>query len=249
MSRYFIDLSFNGSQFHGWQRQKNAVSVQQTIEEGLSTILRKEMEITGAGRTDTGVHARQMIAHFDLEGDLGDPDRLQFQLDGILGSEIAIHSIRKVKEDAHARFDASGRTYFYHLLQRKDPFFKELAYHHLRDLDFFDMNKAAQYLLGKQDFSSFSRSNTQTKTNLCTVEKAEWKEVNEQWVFEIKADRFLRNMVRAIVGTLLEIGEGKRSVEEMKEVIAKQDRKYAGVSAPAHGLYLVHIDYPNSIYL
>ncbi len=249
MPRYFLQLAYKGAQFHGWQKQKNAGSVQECIEDALSTICRETIEIVGAGRTDTGVHAKEMVAHFDLDKAVGDEDQFIYQLNNIVGAEIAIHSLKKVKEEAHARFDATGRTYHYHLLKSKDPFLKELAYHHYKALDFFNMNKAAEALLGKQDFSSFSRSNTQTKTNLCTIEFARWVEKDDQWVFEIKADRFLRNMVRAIVGTLIEIGEGKRAIEEMKEVIKRMDRSAAGVSAPAHGLYLQKIDYPESIYL
>jgi len=248
MPRFFLNLSYNGAQFHGWQKQNNAVTVQETIEEALSTLFQEKTEIVGAGRTDTGVHAREMVAHFEVEKEF-DEDQLVYQLNSLVGSEIAIHKLRRVSKDAHARFDASGRTYHYHLLKKKDPFLKDLAYHHFKELDFYNMNLAAKFLLGQQDFSSFSRSNTQTKTNICTIELAEWKEMEDQWVFEIKADRFLRNMVRAIVGTLIEIGEGKREVEELKEIIEKKDRGFAGVSAPAHGLYLQQIDYSDSIYL
>lgn len=248
MLRYFLYLSYNGTTFHGWQRQENAGSVQETIEDSLSKICRSKVFITGAGRTDTGVHAKEMVAHVDLSEELQIDDHFIYKLNNVVGPEIAIHAIVPVHENAHARFDATGRTYQYRLLKKKDPFHKELGYHHYKALDFEKMNEAAAFLVGKKDFSSFSRSNTQTKTNLCNLEFAAWKETEEEWIFEIKADRFLRNMVRAIVGTLLEIGEGKREASTMKEVISKKDRSEAGTSAPARGLFLVKIDYPKSVF-
>ena len=249
MVRYFLNLSFKGTSFHGWQKQPNAITVQQKLEESISTIYRKAVEVIGAGRTDTGVHASQMIAHFDLEEEVKDSNYFLHQLNNLAGPDIAIYSMRKVHEEAHARFTAESRTYRYFLLKEKNPFKKEIAYVHFNQLDYQKMNEAASLILGKHDFSSFSKSKTQTKTNNCEVYSAEWKEEDDLWYFEISADRFLRNMVRAIVGTLIEVGEGKRDVNSITDLIEQKDRTKAGTSAPAHGLFLVNIAYPESIYI
>ncbi|RAV29921.1 tRNA pseudouridine(38-40) synthase TruA [Sinomicrobium soli] len=242
--RYFIELSYHGAPYHGWQRQPNASTVQQTLEEGLSTLLRSTIPVTGAGRTDTGVHARQMFAHFDCDTSF-DPEEIERKLNSLLPAGIAIHAIRKVHEDAHARFDATSRTYKYLVIPRKDPFTQGLAYYHRYPLSTEMMNHAAEVLLGRQDFRCFSRSNTDVKTFFCAIEKATWnREDNGLLVFTITADRFLRNMVRAVVGTLLEVGRGKITPENVKKIIESKNRGNAGASVPAHGLYLTKITYP-----
>ena len=244
MVRYFVDLAFKGSNYHGWQRQDNANSVQAEIEKALSTYFSEAVEVLGAGRTDTGVHASHMVLHFDLENEI-DLDAACFQINAILPNDIAFHRIRKVKEDFHARFSATARTYRYHIHQKKNPFVHGHSYFFRPKLDMDQMNQAAEKLIGKQDFSCFSKSNTQTFTNDCEIRTAIWVKVEEdRYYFEITADRFLRNMVRAIVGTLIEIGQGKRSQNSMLDLMASKDRKKAGYSVPADGLFLHHIEYP-----
>ncbi|WP_461534365.1 tRNA pseudouridine(38-40) synthase TruA [Sinomicrobium sp.] len=241
--RYFIELSYNGLPYHGWQRQPNAVTVQQTLEEGLSTLLRTTTAVTGAGRTDTGVHARQMFAHFDTDASF-DKEEMTRKLNSLLPADISLRSIFEVQEDAHARFDATSRTYQYLISPQKDPFLQALAYYHRYPLSIELMNQAAEMLLGRQDFECFSRSNTDVKTFYCTVEEAKWQQQDELLVFTITADRFLRNMVRAVVGTLLEVGRKKIAPENVKKIIESKNRGNAGASVPAHGLYLTKITYP-----
>jgi tRNA pseudouridine38-40 synthase len=242
--RYFVDIAFKGSAYHGWQRQENAISVQEKIEGALSTYFSEVIEIVGAGRTDTGVHASHMVFHFDLEYEI-DTKAACFQLNAILPKDIAFQRIRMVKEEFHARFSATARTYRYHIHQHKDPFIDGSSYYFRPELDFDKMNQAAQLLLGKKDFSCFSKSHTQTFTNNCDIKAAKWVKADEgKYYFEITADRFLRNMVRAIVGTLIELGQGKRKLESITKLIASQDRKQAGYSVPAEGLFLHHIEYP-----
>ena len=235
--RFFIELSYKGTNYHGWQEQPNANTVQAEINRALSTILNTNIEVIGAGRTDTGVHANQMFSHFDCDIDF-DIQNLMFKLNSFLASDIAIKDIFKVKEDANCRFDALSRTYQYHIIQKKDPFNKT-AYFLQNDLDIKAMNEACKYIIGKQDFTSFSKVNTQTFTNNCDVMFAKWELVNNKIIFTIKADRFLRNMVRAIVGTLLDVGFGK--------IIAAKDRSKSGVSVPAHALFITEVKYPNKI--
>jgi len=242
--RYFLTFQYKGTAYHGWQIQPNAKTVQEELQQAMEVILREKVELTAAGRTDTGVHAKRMVAHFDCDENLV-IDKIKFKLNSYLGKDISILGLRAVSSDAHARFDALSRTYHYKIHFSKNPFLKEFSYRIPFDLDFIKMNEAASLLLGKKDFSCFSKSNTQTYTNDCEIFKAEWKKENDFWCFEIKANRFLRNMVRAIVGTLIEIGQGKRSVESLKELIDSKDRSAAGSSVPAHGLYLIDIDYPN----
>lgn len=243
MKRYFLDIQFKGTHFHGWQVQPNAITVQEELEKAMSLILQQKIAVMGAGRTDTGVHAKLMVAHFEYEGDL-EKDPFMFKLNGLLHEGISVDHIRQVALDFHARFSALSRTYHYHLHQNKNPFLTDSSHRYSRKLDFKAMNKAAKHLLGKYDFSCFSKSNTQTFTNDCIVEKAAWKQKDEYWIFEIKANRFLRNMVRAIVGTLIEVGEGKRKSETIVELIRSKNRSEAGASAPAKGLYLVDVEYP-----
>ena len=243
--RFFIELSYKGTNYHGWQEQPNANTVQAEINRALSTILNTNIEVIGAGRTDTGVHANQMFAHFDCDIDF-DIQNLMFKLNSFLASDIAIKDIFKVKEDANCRFDALSRTYQYHIIQKKDPFNKT-AYFLQNDLDIKAMNEACKYIIGKQDFTSFSKVNTQTFTNNCDVMFAKWELVNNKLTFTIKADRFLRNMVRAIVGTLLDVGFGKIIAADVAKIIAAKDRSKSGVSVPAHALFLTEVKYPNKI--
>lgn len=246
--RYFLECAYRGDRYFGWQRQPHASSVQQTIETALSTLLGMPTLITGAGRTDTGVHARQMFAHFDLPESV-DAGELQRRLNRFLPAVISINDIRPVQDDAHARFDALTRRYEYWVVTRKDVFLEDRAHFVYGSPEFTQMNRAATRLLGHRDFACFSKSNTDVRTYLCTLYQAEWQPITEShWVFVIEADRFLRNMVRAVVGTLLEIGQGRRPVEWIDEVLTSGSRSEAGVSVPAKGLYLTEIKYPNHIW-
>lgn len=245
--RYFIYLDFDGAQYHGWQIQPNGNSVQAELEKALFTILRTETPITGAGRTDAGVHARLMVAHFD--GEVADCTLLADKLNRLLPPDISIHRIAEVQATAHARFDALYRTYEYHITLRKNPFSRNYStrvYHHL---DFSLMNQAAEILKEYTDFTSFSKLHTDVKTNNCEVVYALWSEKsNNEWVFTITANRFLRNMVRSIVGTLFEVGKGKLSLTDFRKIIEAKDRGKAGSSAPATGLYLCDIGYPSEVF-
>lgn len=245
--RYFIYLDFDGAKYHGWQIQPNGNSVQAELEKALFTILRTETPITGAGRTDAGVHARLMVAHFD--GEVADCTLLADKLNRLLPPDISIHRIAEVQATAHARFDALYRTYEYHITLRKDPFSRNYSirvYHHL---DFSLMNQAAEILKEYTDFTSFSKLHTDVKTNNCEVVYALWTEKrNNEWVFTITANRFLRNMVRSIVGTLFEVGKGKLSLTDFRKIIEAKDRGKAGSSAPATGLYLCDIGYPSEVF-
>jgi tRNA pseudouridine38-40 synthase len=250
--RYFIRFSYLGTDFHGSQRQPNGNTVQETMEKALAMIFREEVPLTFAGRTDAGVHAREMFAHMDIgdEAMKREGERLVFRLNGILPDSIAIYDIFPVTDDAHARFDATRRTYEYHIVDHKDPFLHKLATRVRPGLDFDTMNKAAKCLIGRKDFASFCRSNTDVKTTICDLTRAEWKVLdNGHAVFTIVADRFLRNMVRAVVGTLFEVGRGKMTKEQFAEVITQHNRCAAGESAPAEGLYLIKVDYSEEIFL
>jgi len=249
LKRYFVELSYNGSAYHGWQRQPNAMSIQQALEEALSKLIRERISLVGAGRTDTGVHAREMFAHFDTAQEIVNPKELVFLLNGFLKDDIAIKAIRRVQPNAHARFDATARYYQYHIATTKDPFLAPSHYYLKYKPDIYLMNQAAKILLLHEDFQCFSRSNTDVKTFLCNIKKAEWQQQGDYLVFYICANRFLRNMVRAIVGTLLEIGFKKRKVEDIEIVIISKDRGKAGFSVPARGLYLSRIEYPQNIFL
>lgn len=244
MYRYFTQLSFKGTHYHGWQIQPNAVSVQETVEKALSTILREEISVVGAGRTDTGVHASFYVLHFDTSEEIWDSQKLVFRLNSFLPPDIAIQKIWSVPKDAHARFSAVSRTYHYYITTVKNPFQTEIAFYYHGKLDVTKMNEAADILFEYSDFTSFSRLHTDVKTNLCKIFQAGWEMEGEMLVFKIKADRFLRNMVRAIVGTLLEVGKGKLTLEDFRKIIEKKDRKSAGTSAPAQGLFLVDVEYP-----
>ena len=249
--RYFIKFSYLGTEFHGSQRQPNGITVQETMEQALKMIFREEVPLTFAGRTDAGVHAREMFAHFDLtDCQLPIANNLVFRLNGILPNSIAIYDIVPVTDEAHARFTAKSRTYEYHIVDHKDPFLHDLATRVRPGLNFDAMNEAAKYLIGKQDFASFCRSNTDVKTTICDLTYAHWEvKENGHAVFTITADRFLRNMVRAVVGTLFEVGRGKMTIEQFAKVITQHTRTAAGDSAPAESLYLTQIIYPEDIWI
>ena len=241
--RYFLKLSYNGAPFHGWQVQPNAVSVQSTIEEALSMVLRENISIVGAGRTDTGVNARQMYAHFDYDKEIPDFGKLINSLNRLVGKDIAIYDIIKVADDAHARFDATARTYKYFVTHQKSPFLYPLSWHCPQSLDYEKMNEACEVLKRHIDFTSFSKLHTDVKTNNCRIDYAHWQKEGEMMVFTITADRFLRNMVRAVVGTLVEVGRGKISVDEFEQIILKKDRCSAGTSMPPQALFLWKVNY------
>lgn len=247
--RYFIRLSYDGAAYHGWQVQPNALSVQEALQQALTTLLQKPIPIVGAGRTDTAVNAHFMMAHFDHEAEL--PTRqLTYRLNKILPPDIAVQRIMHVTPEAHARFSATARTYHYHIYQNKNPFYRRYATLITTPLDFKRMNEAAELLLNTTDFTSFSKLHTDAKTNICQVTQACWTEVEPGlWRFTITANRFLRNMVRAIVGTLIEVGRGKIDMEEFQAIISRKDRQQAGQSMPGHALSLVDIRYPAEIFL
>ena len=245
--RYFVKLAFKGTHYHGWQVQPNAVTLQQKVSEALSTVLREEIQVIGAGRTDTGVHASCFWAHFDYSGTIDNPSNIRFRLNRLLPDDIAIYTIRCVPWNAHARYDALSRTYQYHITRIKDPFKREFAYHLFWEADMEKMNQACHILYEYRDFSSFSKSRTQVKTNICEIYRAGWQEAGQMLIFTIQANRFLRNMVRAIVGTMLEIGQGRLEPNDMRDIIESRNRSRAGYSVPANGLFLTHIQYPQHL--
>lgn len=249
MHRYFICLSYDGTSYHGWQVQPNGLSVQACLQTALSTLSRIPVEVVGAGRTDAGVHAKRMVAHFDSEERL-DPPFMVDKLNRLLPPDIAVQDLREVRADAHARFDALTRTYEYYVCLTRDPFARAYSYRLYRCPDFEKMNEAAACLFQYTDFTSFSKVHTDVKTNNCRITRAEWLKVDEyRWMFVISADRFLRNMVRAIVGTLLEVGAGKCSVEQFKRIIERKDRCAAGTSVPGNALFLSDITYPEELFI
>lgn len=249
MARFFIVFAYDGAAYHGWQVQPNAPTVQQTLHDALATLLRSEVTTVGAGRTDSGVNAAKMIAHIDLPADT-DCTQLVYKLNRILPPDIAVKEIVPVREDAHARFSAVRRRYNYFVTTQKSPFSRRYACRVPADIDFAAMNEAASVLLEYTDFTSFSKLHTDVKTNNCSVTKAEWRQLStNEWVFEIEADRFLRNMVRAIVGTLLLVGRGKLNVAGFRRIIESKERCAAGDSAVAEALFLVDVEYPKEIYL
>lgn len=249
MPRYFIYLSYDGCNYHGWQIQPNAPTVQETIEKALTLLMRHPVSITGAGRTDSGVNASQMVAHVDFPEPI-DTQQTTYRLNKMLPPDIAIDKIVEVQTDAHARFDATSRRYRYYISTAKEPFSRRYSCRVMGDIDFEAMNNAAATLLHYTDFTSFSKLHTDTKTNNCKVTSAQWQQVSPtQWVFEIEADRFLRNMVRAIVGTLLMVGRGKITLERFKEIIEKKERSEAGDSAMGQALFLEEVKYPEEIFI
>ena len=246
--RYFITLSYDGTNYHGWQIQPNGISVQEILQKALSTLLREETPVVGAGRTDAGVHARKMIAHFDT-GQTVDCDRLADKLNRLLPCDVAVQQVRAVNPEAHARFSATSRTYHYYISTAKDPFCRHRAMRLFHAPDLERMNEAARRLFDYIDFTSFSKLHTDVATNNCRIMQAYWEQVGEwEWRFVIQADRFLRNMVRAVVGTLLEVGRGKMTVGEFCRVIERKNRCSAGTSVPAHALFLVDVTYPEAVW-
>lgn len=248
--RYFLKIRYNGKTYHGWQIQPNAITVQEVFEKCLSTILRQPTSIVGAGRTDAGVHAAQMYLHFDTENKIEDLAQLCYKLNSFLPKDIAVLDAFAVADEAHARFDALSREYRYEISLKKDPFLQDFAWEikHLK-LDVDLMNQAAEILLTHTDYEAFSRTHTDVKTFECEVTKAIWKQEGDRLWFEVKANRFLRNMVRAMVGTLVEVGRGRCSLTEFKEILDSKDRTKAGASAPAHGLFLYEVEYPKNIFI
>ncbi|MEM0518564.1 tRNA pseudouridine(38-40) synthase TruA [Aequorivita flava] len=246
--RYFIEIAYNGKNYFGWQRQPEQNSVQQVLEEALSTLLRKQLKLTGAGRTDAGVHAKQLFAHFDFDV-IEDLEALVYRLNSFLPKDISVKKFFKVKDDAHARFHATERAYKYIVILGKDPFLQDFSFQLHKTPDVILMNQAAELLLHHRDFQCFSRTNTDVKTYHCSIVKAQWEAKNNKLTFTIVADRFLRNMVRAVVGTLLDVGFGKTTIEEFSEILQSKNRENAGASAPAQGLFLTKVVYPDSIFL
>lgn len=241
--RYFITFSYDGTAYHGWQIQPHSLSVQEELQKAMSILLRKPMEVVGAGRTDTGVHARKMVAHFDHDEEVDCP-QLVYKLNKLLPRDIAVQQVEPVAEDMHARFSAKSRTYHYFVHMGKNPFLRSYSWQVYGNIDFELMNQAASVLMEYKDFTSFSKVNTDTKTNDCTITEAHWDRVGEdQWCFTITANRFLRNMVRAIVGTLMEVGRGRMTIEQLRRVIDAKDRCCAGDSVPGNALFLVQVKY------
>ncbi len=259
MSRYFMYVAYDGSAYHGWQSQPNGTSVQEVVEKSLSTLLRCNISVTAAGRTDAGVNASNMPVHFDFNEKLPLPcsapcgttaeQQLLYKMNRILPRDISVNNIVRVRNDAHARFSAVKRTYYYYVALKKSPF---LTKYHLRltfHVDFRLMNEAAAMLLGTHDFDCFAKAHPDVKTSICTVSGAQWVKINEDvWRFEISADRFLRNMVRAVVGTMLDIGRGKTKTSELEEILASRNRSRAGESVDGNALFLEKVEYPADVF-
>lgn len=251
LSRYFIHLSYSGKNYHGWQVQENTpATVQQVLQEAMRKLLQENIEVTGCGRTDTGVHAADFYAHFDSakENLHHAGSNCVYKLNKMVPEDIAILAVLAVKENANARFDAISRSYEYRINRFKDPFANDFSWYRYGALDIEKMNRAAAFLLSVNDFTSFSKVHTQVKTNNCRLKEALWLEEGNRLVFKITADRFLRNMVRAIVGTLLEVGQGRMNMEELKRIVENKNRSDAGFSVPAHGLHLTKVVYPAELF-
>ena len=241
--RYFITLSYDGTRFHGWQVQPNGISVQGELQRGLSLLIREDVQITGAGRTDAGVHAKMMVAHFDTEKEI-DCQQLAYKLNKLLPQDIAIQKVEPVSNELHARFSATSRTYYYYIHTEKSPFERHYSCELHYPLDFAKMNEAAGILMEYEDFGAFCKSHADVKTTLCKVTAARWHQTSPStWYFEITANRFLRNMVRAVVGTLIEVGRGRMSIDDFRKVIEGKRRTEAGESMPGNALFLVKIEY------
>ncbi len=247
-NRYFVEFAYNGGKYHGWQVQPNAVTVQEVLTKAISTLLRQEVNLVGAGRTDAGVHASHFVAHFDIDEEIIDNNVLVDKLNRFLGSDIRIDRILKVPNDLHARFSALSRTYHYVISRKKSPFLNDFAWNIYQPLDYDKMQEATKHILEYRDFTSFARLHADTKTNDCEIMEAEWFEKGDYWVLRIQANRFLRNMVRAIVGTMVEVGRGKISLDDFRRIIELKNRSLAGQSAPPQGLFLTHIEYPDDIF-
>jgi tRNA pseudouridine38-40 synthase len=246
--RYFIEFSYLGTAYNGWQKQNNALGVQQVLEEALAKLLRTDVELTGSSRTDTGVHAEQQFAHFDLNNPIPDFDLFIYKMNGLIPRDIAVYQVYEVDSDLNSRFAATYRKYEYRITRRKNPFLIGQAYLLKADLDINLMNEAAALLLDYKDFECFSKIHTNVNNFRCTITEAKWIETTDMLVFHIQANRFLRGMVRAVVGTLLEVGKGKKTVQEFEAVILSKSRKEAGAQAPAEGLFLTKVGYPESLF-
>ena len=243
MNRYFVEFAYDGTDYHGWQIQPNGNSVQEELQKALSTILRQTVSVVGAGRTDTGVHARRMMAHFEVANDV-DCTQLTYKLNRLLPRDISVYSVYPVAADMHARFSATLRTYHYYIHTRKNPFLRKYSCEMHYDLDFKLMNEAASRLLKVKDFGSFCKAHSDNKTNLCDVTEAVWvQDADDSWHFRISANRFLRNMVRAVVGTLIEVGRHRLTLEQFDEVVASGNRSSAGESMPGNALFLEDVKY------
>lgn len=249
-TRYFIFIAYKGTSYHGWQIQPESVTVQKVLDNALSVVLNENISTVGAGRTDTGVHATHFCAHFDsVSGVLSDMKNLIFRLNRYLPDDISVKSIRKVVSDANARYSAISRTYKYFISSIKDPFFNNSSWHLHGNIDLDVMNDACRLLMDQSDFTSFSKLHSGAKTNICKIYEAFWLKDSDRLIFTIKADRFLRNMVRAIVGTMIEVGSAKKTISEFEQIILARDRCRAGKSAPAKGLFLTDIEYPDEIFI
>lgn len=246
--RYFFEIAYHGAKYNGWQSQHNAVGVQTVVENVLGKIFRLPLAIVGSGRTDTGVHCEQQFFHADLPQGF-DVDRLMVKINSFLPRDIAIRSIQKVRADASARYDAVERSYRYEISRIKDPFGQDLSWHYFKALRIENMNKAAALLIGEHDFESFSKVKTDVNHFICDVKKAQWREKGHRLTFTISANRFLRGMVRAVVGTLLDVGTGKITQKEFVSILQSRDRRRAGANVPAHGLYLQRVKYPARVFL
>ncbi len=241
--RYFLEFAYNGKFYHGWQIQPNALTVQEVLNKSFSTLLDQEINMLGAGRTDTGVHAAHFVAHMDVQNPILDPDDLVFRANRFLKGGIRIDTIQAVPSDLHARFSALSRTYHYIISRKKSPFLEDFSWYLSRDMNFASICEATEILSGFKDFTSFARLHSDNKTNDCIIFKANWKQEGDNWIFSIRADRFLRNMVRAIVGTLVDVGTGKINTDDFRTIILAKDRSAAGQSAPAQGLFLTNVEY------
>lgn len=245
--RYFFEISYDGTNYHGWQSQSNAIGIQTIVENCISKLTRAETKITASGRTDTGVHCEQQFFHADVSAT--DIHGLLFRMNAMLPPDIVIHSIRPVKPDAHARYDAVLRSYQYRMVLTKNAFARDRAWYFFKPLDVQTMNMAAALLVGKHDFTSFSKVNTDVKHFICEIREARWDVGSDKLEFSISSNRFLRGMVRAIVGTLIDVGLGRTSPDEFSRIIGSKNRKEAGQNVPSYGLYLTKVVYPQSIFL
>ena len=245
--RYFIDISYFGKNYHGWQTQENAITIQEIIDKALSTILKADIKSLGSGRTDTGVHAMSQIAHFDFNGNI--IEDFLYRINSLLPRDISINSINGVKENVSARFDAISREYIYKIHTKKSPFLNDYSYYYKRDIDIELMNKACDIIKKFKDFQTFSKVKTDVNNYNCNVSYAAIEKENNSYFFKVTSNRFLRGMVRAIVGTLFEINENKIEIDLLEDIIIKKERKLAGPSVPAHGLYLNKVSYEEDIYL
>ncbi len=248
MNRYFIHLAYKGTNYHGWQIQPNADSIQERLQEAFSILHKEQIKITGCGRTDTGVHARNFYAHYDTTVNrIDSPENFIYKINKLIPSDIVVYGIYKMSNKAHSRFDALSRTYKYYISKSKDVFFSEFCWQQNLNLNLDRMNQASKILMDYKDFTSFSKLHTDVKTNICHIQYAKWEQDKNMFIFTIRSDRFLRNMVRAVVGTLIEVGMEKITIDGFCEIIEKKDRSSAGMSVPAYGLFLVDIEYPYEI--